>query len=141
VSKQSEAAAIRRLEAEYSPRNERFELEDWIAEQLFNTYNDIEETESILFRFREAVFIYVRSNEIFNATRLVNNKAVDYSILLSGFLHRNYGVSKLANNKDIEKSLILTELDFELMSMQIVDDFIYWYEEVSLVKEVLEGAA
>lgn len=141
MSKQSEAAVIRRLEAEYSPCNERFELEDWIAEQLFNTYNDIEDAESVLFRFREAVFIFVRSNEIFNATRLVGGKAVDYSILLSGFLNRNYGVSKLANNTDIEKTLILTEFDFELMSMQIVDDFIFWYEEVSLVKQVLERAA
>jgi hypothetical protein len=137
VSRQTEAAAIRRLEAEYSPATERFELEDWISQQLFETYHGICEGESMTFRFREAVLIYVSSPELINVTRIINKTVTEHCVLLSKFFQKNYGVKKLANKADIEMALMLTEWDFELMAMQITEDLMSWYDNMSLVQSVL----
>jgi|DEB0MinimDraft_3_1074331.scaffolds.fasta_scaffold07684_3 hypothetical protein len=137
MNRQAEAAAIRRLEAEYTPATERFELEDWIAGQLFDTYHDIHEGHSILFRFREAVLLYVPTTELINVTVLVGKNVVEHCVLLSQFLQKNYGVSRLGNKADIEMALMLSEHDFELMAMQIVEDLVTWYDKVSCVKDVL----
>jgi hypothetical protein len=137
VNRQAEAAAIKRLEAEYSPATERFELEDWVAQQLFDTYHNLTESQSALFRFREAVIIYVPTTELFNITRLVDKNITEHCILLSSFLHKNYGVRKLSNKAEVEMALMLSEHDFELMSMQIVTDMLHWYDLMTLANEVL----
>jgi hypothetical protein len=139
VNRQAEAAAIKRLEAEYSPATERFELEDWVAQQLFDTYHNLTENQSALFRFREAVIIYVPTTELFNITRLVDKNITEHCILLSNFLHKNYGVRKLSNKAEVEMALMLSEHDFELMSMQIVTDMLHWYDLMTLANEVLMG--
>lgn len=138
MNRQAEAAAIRRLEAEYTPATERFELEDWIAEQLFDTYHDVHEGYPALFRFREAVFLYVPTTELINVTMLVGKDVIERCVLLSQFLQQNYGVSKLGNKAGIEMALMLSEHDFELMAMQIVEDLVTWYDKVSCVKDVLD---
>lgn len=137
MDRRAEAAAIRRLEAEYSPATERFELEDWLAQQLFETYHDVHEGSPELFKFRESVILYVPTTELINATRLVKSSVTEHCVLLSGFLHRNYGVKKLSNKADIEKQLKLSEYDFELMALQITEDLLMWYENMSLVNDVL----
>lgn len=137
MDRRLEAAAIRRLEAEYSPATERFELDDWIAQQLFETYHNIHDSETSLFKFKEAVFVYIPTTELISATRLIDKNITEHSTLLSGFLYRNYGVKKLGNNADIEMSLMLSEYDFELMAMQLSEDLLTWYDNVSLIKEVL----
>lgn len=137
MNRQAEAAAIKRLEAEYSPATERFELEDWIATQLFDTYHGLTGGDSALFRFREAVIIYIPATELFNITVLVDKDIVESCILLKNFLHKNYGVKKLSNKADVEMALMLSEHDFELMSMQIVTDMLGWYDVITLAKEVL----
>ena len=139
MDKRTEAATIRRLEAEYSPATERFELEDWLAQQLFETYHNINEGTTELFKFREAVILYIPSTELINTTRLIDNNVTEHCILLSGFLYKNYGVKKLGNKADIEMQLMLSEFDFELMSLQITNDLIAWYDNMSLVSEVLTG--
>lgn len=139
MNRQAEAAAIKRLEAEYSPATERFELEDWVAQQLFDTYHNLTENQSALFRFREAVIIYVPTTELFNITRLVDKNITEHCILLSNFLHKNYGVHKLSNKAEVEMALMLSEHDFELMSMQIVTDMLHWYDLMTLANEVLMG--
>ncbi len=139
MNRQAEAAAIKRLEAEYSPATERFELEDWVAQQLFDTYHNLTENQSALFRFREAVIIYVPTTELFNITRLVDKNITEHCILLSNFLHKNYGVRKLSNKAEVEMALMLSEHDFELMSMQIVTDMLHWYDLMTLANEVLMG--
>lgn len=136
MNRQAEAAAIKRLEAEYSPATERFELEDWVAQQLFDTYHNLTESRSALFKFREAVIIYVPTTELFNITRLVDKDITEHCILLSNFLHKNYGVRKLSNKAEVEMALMLSEHDFELMSMQIVTDMLHWYDLMTLANEV-----
>lgn len=139
MDRRTEAAAIRKLEAEYSPATERFELEDWLAQQLFDTYHNVNEENSELFKFRESVIVYVPSTELINATRLIDNNVTEHCILLSEFLYKNYGVKKLGNKADIEMQLMLSEADFELMSLQITNKLIVWYENMSLMNEVLFG--
>jgi hypothetical protein len=137
MDRRTEAAAIRKLEAEYSPATERFELEDWLAQQLFETYHNINEGNAELFKFREAVILYVPSTELINATRLIGSDITEHCVLLSGFLYKNYGVKKLGNKADVEMELMLSEFDFELMALQIADDLIAWYDNMSLVNDVL----
>lgn len=137
MNKRAEAAAVRRLEAEYCPSTERFELEDWLANQLFETYHNIHEGSPELFKFREAVILYIPSTEIINATRLLETDVTEHCVLLSSFLYKNYGVKKLSNKADIEMQLMLSEYDFELMALQIANDLVAWYENMSLVKDVL----
>lgn len=137
MDRRSEAASIRRLEAEYCPATEQFELEDWLAQQLFETYHNIHEGTPELFKFREAVLLYVPTTELINATRVIGQDVMEHCILLSSFLYKNYGVKKLGNNAEIEMQLMLSEYDFELMAMQITSDLTAWYETMSLVKEVL----
>jgi hypothetical protein len=137
MNKRAEAAAVRRLEAEYCPSTERFELEDWLAHQLFETYHNIHDGSSELLRFREAVILFVPSSELINATRLLGSNVTEHCILLSSFLYKNYGVKKLSNKADIEMQLMLSEYDFELMALQITNDLVAWYENMSLVKDVL----
>lgn len=138
MNKRAEVAVIRRLEAEYCPFTERFELEDWLASKLYDTYHNLlHEKYPDLFRFREAAILYVKENELINITRLVDKKVVEYCVLLSNFLKNNYGVKRLGNRADVEMELMLSESDFELMAMQIVDDLMEWYETIDLVSCVL----
>lgn len=137
MNKRAEAAAIRQIEAEYSPATERFELEDWLAVQLFETYHNLHAGSSELFRFREAVILYVPETELLNITILVDKNVVERCVLLSNFLDKNYGVNKLGNRADVEMELMLSEYDFELMAMQITDDIMEWYDTIDLVNWVL----
>jgi hypothetical protein len=133
----TDAKVVRRIEAEYSPATEKFELEDWLAQQLFDTYHNLYENEPEIFRFREAVLLYAPQTELINATRLIESDVTEHCILLSGFLYKNYGVKKLNHKADVEMQLMLTEHDFELMAIQITDELTAWYETVSSMKEVM----
>jgi len=139
MNKRAEVAVIRRLEAEYCPFTERFELEDWLASKLYDTYHNLlHDEDPDLFRFREAAILYVKENELINITRLVDKKVVEHCVLLSNFLKKNYGVKRLGNRADVEMELMLSESDFELMAMQIVDDLMEWYETMDVVSFVLD---
>ena len=137
MNRHTDAKVVRRIEAEYSPATEKFELEDWLAQQLFDTYHNLYEGVPELFRFREAALFYVPQTELINATRMIENDVTEHCILLSGFLYKNYGVKRLNHKADVEMQLMLTEHDFELMAIQITDDIIAWYETVSSMKEVM----
>jgi len=136
VDRHTDAKVVRRIEAEYSPATEKFELEDWLAQQLFDTYHNLYGGESEIFRFREAVLLYAPQTELINATRLVESDVTEHCILLSSFLYKNYGVKRLDHKADVEMHLMLTEHDFELMAIQITDELIAWYETVSCMQEV-----
>lgn len=139
MNKRVEAAAIKKLEAEYCPSTERFELEDWIAGQLFDTYHNLTYTgQSSLFRFRKAAIVYIEKTELLNATRVIGKEVVEHCISISSFMKKNYGVSKLGNRADVEMELMLSEYDFELISVQIVSELMEWYERMDLVSYVLE---
>ena len=137
MDRHTDAKVVRRIEAEYSPATEKFELEDWLAQQLYDTYHNLYENEPEIFRFREAVLLYAPQTELINATRLVENDVTEHCILLSGFLYKNYGVKKLNHKADVEMQLMLVEHDFELMAIQITDELTAWYETVSSRKEVM----
>ena len=136
MDRHTDAKVVRRIEAEYSPATKKFELEDWLAQQLFDTYHNLYEGDPELFRYREAVLLYVPQTELINATRLIESDVTEHCVLLSGFLYKNYGIKKLNHKADIEMQLMLTEHDFELMAMQITDEITAWYETVSSMKEV-----
>jgi hypothetical protein len=138
MNRHADARAVKRIEAEYSPATEKFELEDWLAQQLYDTYHNLGEDEPQLFRYRDAVLLYMQKTELINATMLIGKDVTEHCVLLSSFLYKNYGVKRLANKADVEMHLMLSEYDFELMSMQITDDLIAWYQNMHLVKEVLE---
>lgn len=139
MKKRVEAAAIKKLEAEYCPSTERFELEDWLAGQLFDTYHNIlREGKPNLFRFRKAAIVYIEETELLNVTRIIEKDVVEHCILLSSFMKKNYGVNKLGNKADVEMELMLSEYDFELMAIQITNELMEWYEKMDLVSYVLE---
>lgn len=138
MDRHADARIVRKIEAEYLPATEKYELEDWLAQQLFETYHNICEYEPQLFRFRDSVILYMPETELINATMLIGKDVTEHCILLSNFLYKNYGVKKLDNKADIEMQLMLSEHDFELMAVQITDDLIAWYDNMHLVKEVLE---
>ena len=137
MTRHLEAAAIRRLEAEYSPATEKFELDNWVAEQLYDTYHNLHNDKTSLFKFKEAVLIYVPTTELINVTRFIDKDVTEHCTLLSEFLYKNYGVKKLGNKADIEMALMLSELDFKLIALQISKDLITWYDNMTLVKDVL----
>ena len=137
MDRHTDAKVVRRIEAEYSPATEKFELEDWLAQQLYDTYHNLYKGEPELFRFREAVLLYAPQAELINATRLVEEDITEHCILLSSFLYKNYGVKKLNDKADVEMQLMLSEHDFELMAVQITDELITWYETVSCMQEVM----
>jgi hypothetical protein len=138
MNRHTDARVVKKIEAEYAPATEKFELEDWLAQQLFETYHNLCEDESQLFRFRDSVVLYAPETELINATMLVGKNVTEHCILLSSFLYKNYGVKKLGNKADVEMQLMLSEHDFELMAMQITDDLTAWYDNMHLVKKVLE---
>lgn len=139
MNRRIEAAAIRKLEAEYCPSTERFELEDWLAGQLFDTYHNIHRIGyPNLLVFRKMVIVYVEETELLNITTIIGKDVVEHCILLSNFLKKNYGVDKLGNRAEVEMELMLSEYDFELMAVQIVDELMEWYERMDLVRYVLE---
>lgn len=132
----TDAKVVRKIEAEYFPATAKFELEDWLAQQLFDTYHNLYEDEAELFRFREAVLLYSPQTELINVTRMIDEDVTEHCILLSGFLYKNYGVKKLGNKSEVEMQLMLAEHDFELMSVQITDEITAWYETISSMQEV-----
>lgn len=139
MNRQKTAAAIKRIEAKYAPATNRFELEDWISQQLSDTYHNLQDNEPVMFRFREAVLYYFPTTELINITRLVNKDITEHCVLLSGFLYKNYGVKSLTNKADAETALMLSQFDFELMAVQISEDLITWYETVSLALSVINS--
>lgn len=141
MNRQADARVVRSIEAKYSPATEKFELEDWLAQQLFDTYHNLHGGEPELFRFRDSVLLYAPETELINGTMLIGKDVTEHCVLLSSFLYKNYGVKKLGNKADVEMQLMLSEFDFELMAMQITDDLVTWYENMHLVKEVLEETA
>lgn len=141
MNRQEDIKTVKRIEAEYSPATEKFELEDWLAQQLADTYHGVSDSESQLFRFRESVLLYAPETELINATILVGGHVSEHCILLSSFLYSNYGVKKLSTSDKSKRQLLLATHDFELMSMQITDDLIAWYETMSLAKSVLDRSS
>jgi hypothetical protein len=136
MTRHSEAAVIRRLEDEYSPATKKFELDDWVAQQLYDTYHNLHNDKTTLFKFKEAVLIYVPTSELINVTRFIDKDVTEHCILLSEFLYKNYGVKKLGNKADIEMTLMLSGLDFKIIAVQISKDLITWYDSMTLVKDV-----
>lgn len=135
MNKQADAATIRRIECEYSPVFERHELEDWIAQELYDVYHKLS-FEPYTLRFRQAFMIFFPERGIINATRLVEENVTEHSVLLSSFLYKNYGVLTLNDSSIIDMALMLCESDFEFIASQVADELLCWYDNIDFANYV-----
>lgn len=134
----AEVETIRRLETRYAPITTHGELDEWLAAQLLKSYHDIHDQEPAVFRFREAVILYVPDSELINATRLVGKNITEHCLLVERFMYNNYGIRRL-NYKGAGAPIQLVADDFELMGMQLANELIAWYQNTSLASSKLDS--
>jgi hypothetical protein len=120
------ARSIRHLETKYGGNTTRFELEEWLRDQLLDTYLEVNEHDELdnNFKFEDIVIVFLPQQQLINLTRLDDEgKALECSISIKSFMLENYGISSL---KDARTSIELTTFDFELIAMQITDSISEW---------------
>jgi len=130
MSKFQDIAEIKRIEAEYSSSAERWELEDWMSQQLFDHYRKDAELNEEMFRFGDAVVMYLPKSLTFNITRILDRNVLEHSVSLQQYLYSHYGIQHVC---EIKTDLKFSESDFELMAMQLAEDIVGWYENITLV--------
>jgi len=120
------AKSIRSLEAKYRGNATRFDLEEWLRDQLLDTYLEINDRDSLdnTFKFESIYVVFLAKQQLINLTRLDDEgKALECCISLQSFMLENYGVSCL---DEARTSIELTSVDFELIAMQIADSISEW---------------
>lgn len=130
MCKLQDLAVIKKIEQEYSSSAERWELEDWMAQQLFDEYKTFEKNEQQMFRFGDAVILYLPRSSTFNVTRIYDQNVLEHAVPVQEYLYRYYGINRVC---DVKTDLKFSESDFELMAMQLADDIVSWYENITLV--------
>lgn len=130
MTRHEDLLAIRKIERQYETTAERWELEDWICQQLFDLYHGEVDEGPIIFRFGEAVIMFAPSLNLFNVTRIYMENVIESSISISMFLEENYGIKQFAEAKP---SVQFSDTDFELMAIQITEEILSWYENMTLV--------
>jgi len=133
VIKAEELAEIRRIEELHTACGERWELEDWIAQQLYDHYKGDLHYYFSGFRFWDAVLIYQSCRSQFSITRIVGDSVIDRTFPVSQFLHTNYGIEELT---EVNAELAFSESDFELMAMQMTEEIVSWYDNMTMVLSV-----
>ena len=118
--------SIRNLETKYGGNTTRFELEEWLRDQLLDTYlevNNQDKTDNS-FKFEDTFIVFLPKQQLINLTRLDDEgKVLECSISFKSFMLENYGISSM---QDARTSIELTTFDFELIAMQITDSISEW---------------
>lgn len=134
----AEVETIRHLEARYAPVTTHGELDDWLAAQIMKSYHNLHNEEPVVFRFREAVILYIPESELINATRLVGKDITEHCLLVERFMYNNYGIRRL-NYRGVGCPIQLALEDFELIGMQLANELIAWYQNISLASNKLDS--
>lgn len=126
---------ISRILSEYNPYTTRFELENWVQDQLEWCYADLDcSSVETNIKYQGVYIKFLRESKLFNLTKLTNDsELLECSIPLKNFLIENYGVESWVE-KDC--GLRFASCDFELMSMQLTEIIIDWCAHVELVNTV-----
>lgn len=117
---------IRKVLFDYCPEKTRYDLEQWILSILLNTYVDVNLTDlsTIIFKFNNTHILFINKHNVFNLTKInTKNELMEYSLTLTSYLKENYGLTTL---QEIDKILLLSDDDFDLMSEQLAVQIIEW---------------
>lgn len=117
---------IRKVLFDYCPEKTRYDLEQWILSILLNTYVDVNLTDlsTIIFKFNNTHILFINKHNVFNLTKInTKNELMEYSLTLTSYLKENYGLTTL---QKIDKILLLSDDDFDLMSEQLAAQIIEW---------------
>ena len=117
---------IRKVLFDYCPEKTRYDLEQWILSILLNTYVDVNLTDlsTIIFKFNNTHILFINKHNVFNLTKInTKNELMEYSLTLTSYLKENYGLTTL---QEIDKILLLSDDDFDLMSEQLAAQIIEW---------------
>lgn len=120
------AKSIRNLETKYGANTTRFELEEWLRDQLLDAYLEVNNQDKIdnNFKFEDTFIVFLPKQQLINLTRLDDEgKVLECSISFKSFMLENYGISSM---QDARTSIELTTFDFELIAMQIADSISEW---------------
>ncbi len=122
--------SIKNLLQEYAPQTMRYELEEWVATKLFDTYHDNEDPHNDSIRFNDTVIKYLPGKGYFNIIKPIEDSITEFSLSVNMMLSTYYGADSL---KTARKSLSLMEADFELLAMQLTDEFFNFESNINLV--------
>jgi hypothetical protein len=117
---------IRKVLFDYCPEKTRYDLEQWILSILLNTYVDVNliDLSTIIFKFNNTHILFINKHNVFNLTKInTKNELMEYSLTLTSYLKENYGLTTL---QEIDKILLLSDDDFDLMSEQLAAQIIEW---------------
>jgi len=117
---------IRKVLFDYCPEKTRYDLEQWILSILLNTYVDVNLTDlsTIIFKFNNTHILFINKHNVFNLTKInTKNELMEYPLTLTSYLKENYGLTTL---QEIDKILLLSDDDFDLMSEQLAAQIIEW---------------
>jgi hypothetical protein len=131
---QEDIQIIKKLLQEYAPQTMRYELEDWVSTCLYDTYRDQDDPNCTLFKFNESVIKYLPSKGIFNIVRPLSDSITEFTLSVNMLLNTMYGTASLQCARGV---LDLQESDFELMSMQITEEFYNFDSNIGLVTGAL----
>lgn len=126
---------VSRILNEYNPFTTKFELENWVQDQLEWCYAELScHSLETSIKFQGVYIKFLRASHIFNLTKLTeNSELIECSIPLKSFLAENYGVESW-DEKDC--GVRFASCDFELMSMQLTEIIVDWCAHVELVNTV-----
>ena len=126
---------VSRILNEYNPFTTKFELENWVQDQLEWCYADLScPSLETSIKFQGVYIKFLRESHIFNLTKLTDNsELIECSIPLKSFLAENYGVESWVE-KDC--GVRFASCDFELMSIQLTEIIVDWCAHVELVNTV-----
>jgi hypothetical protein len=117
---------IRKVLFDYCPEKTRYDLEQWILSILLNTYVDVNliDLSTIIFKFNNTHILFINKHNVFNLTKInTKNELMEYSLTQTSYLKENYGLTTL---QEIDKILLLSDDDFDLMSEQLAAQIIEW---------------
>ena len=126
---------VSRILNEYNPFTTKFELENWVQDQLEWCYADLScPSLETSVKYQGVYIKFLRESYIFNLTKLTeSSELIECSIPLKTFIAENYGVENLTT-KDC--GVRFASCDFELMSMQLTEMIVDWCAHVELVNTV-----
>jgi hypothetical protein len=126
---------ISRILTEYSPFTTRFELENWVQDQLEWCFDGLAcPSVEHNIKYQGAYIKFLRDTRLFNLTKLTDNsELLECSLPLRNFLIENYGVDTW---EEEDSGLRFASCDFELMAMQLTEIMIDWCAHVEFINTV-----
>lgn len=135
MSRLKDLEEINRILFEYCPEKTKYDLEQWVLSVLLNLYIGIKskDIDTFSFKYNRTNILFITEHNVFNLLKVSDkNKVLECSLILSSFLKDNYGLTTL---QDVDKLLLLSNDDFDLMASQLAQLIIEWDENAILLCE------